>query len=185
MKKEALFAIIIGVLLGLGITYGIYQFRQRSSASTQTAETAEVTPQPTPATEKLLITSPKDGAVLSETKIRLSGTAESDEKIVIFVNDKEYITQADDIGAFAQEIELDTGGNVIEVTAINATGGQKVQKFEVVVSTASLDEEAPVASDEASVEPTATPAKKAVATPKATAAPTKKPTATPKETTEQ
>lgn len=153
MKKEALFAIIIGVLLGLGITYGIYRFSNQNARSpVNSIEQATITPSPTPSSEKLLITSPKDGSVLSDTNLRMSGTAESNEMIVIFVNNNEYFTKADDIGAFAQDLQLDNGGNRIEVTAINQSGNQKVVTLDVVVSTASLEETAPVASDSAKTE---------------------------------
>lgn len=174
MKKEALFAIIIGVTLGLGITYGIYQFRQSTAQSGSNEELIEstiTTPTSTPSNETLLITSPKDGAVLEETRVRLSGTSQENNTIVIFVNDREYITQADNIGAFAQDIELDMGGNKIKISAVNESGDQETQEIDVVVSTASLEEKVEEASPEAKPTSSTTgttipsPTRRATATP--------------------
>lgn len=159
MKKEALFAIIVGIIVGLGITYAIYHFRQmlvpanNSADSTLVAPTATATPVPN---DKLIITSPDDEAVLAETSATISGSADPSQMIVIFVNDEEYITQADDIGAFAEEVTLDSGSNVIKVTAIAADGTQTSKEIVVVVSTASLDqveESADTASPSASATP--------------------------------
>lgn len=182
MKKEAIFAIIFGIILGLGITFGIYKFRQnRAPTAEEQLQQIEATPTITEtANEKLLIISPKDESIVTSTTLRISGTAEANEMIAILVNEKEYVTQADSIGAFAQNVELDQGGNVIEVTAIAADGKQTTVTQNIVVSTASLDEKvaAPTEEKEAtasaktSVAPTKAPTKaatKATATPKATA----------------
>lgn len=184
MKKEAIFAIIIGIVVGLGITYGIYKIRQVQLPNSQSSQTEETDLSPTPAAEsnqKLLITSPKDESVLSETALRISGTAEANEIIVIFLNDDEHITQADSIGAFAQDVELLSGGNLIDITAIAADGTETKQSLHVVVSTASLEETvtAEEASDDAKPTPKATTSAKATTKPTAAVKPTSKPTTAP------
>ncbi len=163
MKKEALFAIIVGIIVGLGITYGIYQFRQVLVPSTQTnnsddSSTALLSASPTP-NEKLIIISPENEAVLASTTTTLSGSADSNQMIVVFVNNREYITQADDIGAFAIEVTLDLGSNVITVSSLGADGKQTTKELVVVVSTASLDnlEEVSEASPAATPRATTTP----------------------------
>lgn len=188
MKKEAIFAIIIGIILGLAITFGIYKFRQTTapSAEDQIEKIEQQTPSDTtePSNEKLLITAPKDESILSSSNLRISGNADANEMIVILVNDKEYITQADSIGAFAKDVELDQGGNIIEVTAIAADGKQTTVTQHIVVSTDSLDEKvdateeatesAKTASSSAkttSKTPTPTLTKKTTTAPKATATP--------------
>jgi hypothetical protein len=180
MKKEAIFAILIGIILGLGITFGIYKFRQnRAPDNTLNAE-SDLTPTPTPgsATDKLLITAPKDEAVLSSTNLRVSGTAEANEMIVILLNDLEFVTQADSIGAFAQDVELAQGGNILEIIAIGSDGQETKQTLNVVVSTDSLDEKVAPAEDSestSSAKATPKPTTKVSTTP----APTKKSTTAP------
>lgn len=162
MKKEALFAIVIGIIVGLGITYAIYQFRQKffpvQDTNLETAPSPSPSVQPT-AAEKLVITSPENEAVLATTASTISGTAESNEMVVIFINNKEYITQADEIGAFAADVTLDSGSNFIRVIATTADGRQKVKELVVVVSTASLDTvtEVEESSPSATVKPSASP----------------------------
>ncbi|MEO8581828.1 MAG: hypothetical protein ABI425_04635 [Patescibacteria group bacterium] len=176
MKKEAIFAIIMGVIVGLGITFGIYKLKKSSATSTED-QLKKIDQQATPtpsadANQKLLITSPKDESILTSTTLRVSGSAEPNEMIVVFINDKEYITQADSIGAFAQDVELDAGGNILQFTAIASDGKQTSVTQNVVVSSVSLDEAVEAApEDQASSSAKATPTKKPIATPKATATP--------------
>ena len=173
MRLEALAAIIIGVVMGLGITYGFYTIRSKALDSSQNTEvTPTPTPTPPPVSEKLLITAPQDEAVLASNELRISGTAEANEMVVILVNDDEFITQADDIGAFAQDVELKSGGNIITITAIAADGVQTSQTLHVAVSTADLTNtgNAESTTDEATAEAkagtkTPTPTKKASPTP--------------------
>lgn len=179
MKKEAIFAIIIGVLVGLGITFGIYQLRLKTSRTNTTNSdiTSDTTSTPTPtdnSNQKLLITSPIDESIVSSTDLRVSGTAEPNEMVVILINDKEYVTQADSIGAFAQDVELDNGGNIVTVIAVAADGTQTKVVYNVVVSSASLDEkvETSPAEDTASASATPKVTTKPTSVPKTTAKPT-------------
>ncbi len=180
MKKEAFLAIFIGIIVGLGITYGIYQVRQRFAppvAQIETVTSAEVLPSPSGA-EKLFITSPQNESVVYESDITLSGTTQSQEMVVIFVNEQEYITQADDIGAFAVKIQLTAGSNIIQVTSLSSDGTEHVKDLVVI-----LDPETGVetASASAKTNTTPSPSAKASASPKATVKPTvtPKPIATP------
>jgi len=178
MKKEAIFAIIIGIIVGLGITFGIYKLKSKATVSVEDQLNQQNTPTPSAdINQKLLITSPKDESILASTNLRVSGNAEPNELIVIFVNDKEYITKADSIGAFAMDVELDVGGNILEYTAVDPEGKQTTVTQNVVVSTASLDEKVESTAEDATASAKTSP----TATPKATG-PTKKPTATPKAT---
>lgn len=142
MKKEALFAIIIGVLVGLGVTYGMYSVRQRFFTPTDpmTLDTeAQPSPSPIASGEQLAILTPEDEAVLASTDLTLSGTTQPNHLVTVFVNQKEYVTQADEIGAFAVKVELDLGGNVITVTSINTDGSQVKKEISVIVSTVDLN----------------------------------------------
>lgn len=178
MKKEAIFAIIIGIIVGLGITFGIYKLKSKATVSVEDQLNQQNTPTPSAdINQKLLITSPKDESILASTDLRVSGNAEPNELIVIFVNDKEYITKADTIGAFAMDVELEVGGNIIEYTAIDVEGKQTTVTQNVIVSTASLDEKVEASEEDATASAKTSP----TATPKVTG-PTKKPTATPKAT---
>lgn len=140
MRIEALAAIVIGVVMGLGITYGFYTLRSQALQNQQTTEVAPTpTPTPEPINEQLLITSPTDESIVADPDLRISGNAEPNEMVVIFVNDDEYITQADEIGAFAQDVELQSGGNIITITVLAADGTQITEELHVVVSTADLN----------------------------------------------
>lgn len=184
MKKEAIFAILIGIIVGLGITFGIYTLKKKTAVSAEDqVKQIEAQATPTPAVDpnqKLLITSPKDESVLTSNSLRASGNAEPNEMVVVLVNDQEYVTQADNIGAFAIDLQLETGGNVIQFIAIGTDGKQTTLTQNVVVSSASFDEKVPTedetkeASDSAKstdTKTTPTPTKKPLSTPKPSATP--------------
>lgn len=139
MKKEAFLAIVIGIIVGLGITYGIYQIRQRFTPEPESIIDGLTTPAPESSpsgAEKLFITSPQNESVLYDSEITLSGTTLSQELVVIFVNEREYVTQADDIGAFAAKIQLDEGSNVIEVISIKNDGTEEKKDLVVILDPA-------------------------------------------------
>lgn len=151
MKKEALLAIVIGILVGLGITFAIYRVRLtllQNEPEESTLIESNITPSISPSTEKLLITSPLNESIVSSAQATVSGTAEGNEIVVVMVNDEEYITQADEIGAFAVNVTYSAGSNFITVTAISADGSQKTKELIVIFSTA-LDSNS-VATDSAS-----------------------------------
>lgn len=133
MRQEAVLAVIIGIILGLGVTYGIYQVKNRMSPAENGTLSTELSVSPTPAiNEKLLVTSPEDESVVTDTQITISGTAESNQMIVIYVNERNYTTQADEIGAFAVKVPLDLLSNVIEVTAISTDGTQEKKSLTII-----------------------------------------------------
>ena len=139
MRKEALFAILIGIIAGLGITYGIYRIRQIITPSpivnTETTENTFMQQEDEVINEKLFITVPEDGSITSKQTQTISGTAEPNEFIVILISDDQFITQADDIGAFAQEVPLKEGGNVIQIFALTTEGKQKKKQLVVARET--------------------------------------------------
>ena len=175
MKKEAFLAIFIGIVVGLGITYGIYQLRQKFTPvqPEESPSQAVIDTSPVPlATEKLFITSPQNENVLFEKEITLSGTTQSNEMVVVVVNDREYVTQADNIGAFAVKIELDSGSNIIAVTSINTSGAENKKDLVVILDPAISQ------TTEATASASTKPSPKSSATVK----PTVKATSTPKPT---
>jgi hypothetical protein len=143
MRVEAILAIIIGVILGLGVTYGIYQIRNVNAPETVTTESSPVVAQVTPTTdnssEKILITSPEDESVLTAEQITISGSVESNQMVVMFVNERNYVTQADEIGSFAVKAALDVGSNVIRISAVSSDGTQHEKELVVIREAASSD----------------------------------------------
>jgi hypothetical protein len=89
MKKEVLLAVMIGLTMGLLITYGIYrvQSAMNQPPATDVLETTVETDQ-TPAPTVIALHSPEQGVVQINQELIVTGTTIPDSAVVIFVNDQ-------------------------------------------------------------------------------------------------
>lgn len=157
MKKEIIIAIIVGIFLGLVITYGLYTSRTvaENNAQTQVNETLLDEGDQEINLNQLSIYEPTEGLVITEEKISISGASLANNFVVIFVGDKDIITQADESGNFSVEAELNSGANIITAIAIDENGQQSQVSRTVIVDDNSLNlSEAGQASDSATAEAT-------------------------------
>lgn len=148
MKKEVVIAILIGLSLGLFITYGIYQ--ARTGISRKSSETGLVVT-PTPTEEfsgELVLNSPTDESVQSETTTSVSGTTIPQSYVVVFVGNNETITTSDGSGNFSVDVDLEDGSNIITVYVIDEDGRKLSVERTVIVSDLDFTE----ASDSATTE---------------------------------
>lgn len=144
MRKEILLAIVVGILVGLAITFGIYTvrqqlFRNQTPAAIEESRSAGVAT-PMPATTSILtLQKPEQDFLTAENSVQVVGRALPESYIVILTNETEYITSADKDGDFSQEVELEAGGNKITIVSIASTGEQEAISRNVVYSTVDLD----------------------------------------------
>lgn len=147
MKKEVVIAILIGLSLGLFITYGIYQARTGISRRSDT----DLTVSPALSDElsgELILNSPLDESVQNEDTVSVSGTTIPNSFVVVFVGNDETITTADDSGNFSVEVTLVDGANIITVSVVDQDGRTLSLERTVIVS----DEEFEEATESASTE---------------------------------
>ena len=172
MKKEMLVAVVIGFLLGLVITYGIYRLRIAGNQKTANPVTSPA-PSSSPSDAESLITihSPEDGRVQSEKSTTVTGSTISEAYVVLFVNNTEYIRQADGDGNFSFEVTLEDGSNLLTLEVLTEDG-TTITKERTVVVTSLYDQ--PITE---TATPSATP--KASATPRPSVRPTVQPKASP------
>jgi len=145
MKKEILIAIIIGFVLGLVITFGIWtankslkegvtQNQQEEVAKNETITT------PTQAEEKLPLTiiSPENNALLNQEKLEIVGKTSPKAVVAISYEEGEKIIEADEKGDFKGEITLIGGGNEITISAFDNQGNEASKTLNLVFSTAEI-----------------------------------------------
>lgn len=136
MKKEVLFAIFLGLGLGLIVTFGIYTAR---NVILHRSDEVELTPTATPGTAptdaSLSVFSPLDESVQFDNKAKVTGTTYPNAHVIIFVNNAAQITTADGSGNFSIDITLNAGPNVVTVRALDNNGNQAEQKRTVVLTT--------------------------------------------------
>lgn len=175
MRKEILLAIILGIAAGLGLTLVLYTVRQRfggnrTPSAIEESRQKSASPSPTSASS-LSIQQPTNNLLTSEATVRIVGRALPQSYIIILTPNNEFFTTADQDGDFAQEVELQTGANLITVNSTTPEGQQETVSLSVVYSTVNLDGE--VASSTATLAPSPSPSP-ATRT-RATATPTPRP----------
>lgn len=144
MRKEVLLAILIGVGLGLLITFAVYQNR-RSESDAQKDQVQELISSPTlneqENTSQLAITSPENNLIIDSQRLIVSGNTQANNSVIIVINDQEIITNADESGNFSKEIRLDQGANILTIYSINQDGLLTQTDRTVIVDENFLSEE--------------------------------------------
>lgn len=135
MKKEVLVAILVGLSMGLIITFGVYRVRNSiaEAPATNLVETTEET-QETVVPTMLALHSPEDGIVQVEKELTVTGTTTPNSFVVLFINDTDFISDADESGNFSFKAELEDGANIIRVHVLDNEGSTIVEERLVVVS---------------------------------------------------
>lgn len=142
MQKEVLLAVVVGFVVGILLTFGIWQANQaiRKSTLVSPALTEEIESSPAPLTTKprLTIISPSNELLTSETKVSLKGSFSSDSQIAIIFEGSEKIVETDGDGNFETEIELVAGENLIQIIGINNDDEEDRETLMIVHSTAEI-----------------------------------------------
>lgn len=140
MKKEVLIAIIIGFVLGLIITFGIWTANRALKAPPEEVEepTPVLSPSPTVSPLFLEITAPEDNSISEEEEVELSGKTVPEAVVVVLYLEGEKIIQADEEGNFSTEITLVGGANDVTVTAYDLEGDEASQTLTIIYSTAEI-----------------------------------------------
>ena len=145
MKKEILIAIIIGFILGLVITFGIWTANRSLQENTQTQTTEVNESQPiveTSPTEEgqisLIISSPENNTIVNQAKVEISGQTVAQATVIILFEEGEEVFQVDEKGEFSQEINLVGGANEIKITAFDAEGNETNKTLNLVYSSVEI-----------------------------------------------
>lgn len=152
MKKEILLAILIGLAFGLFITYGLYRVRKATqSAKTQPASTTApaASPSSDPDAALLTILNPEDNLVQEEDTTTVTGTTQPNAIVVLFVNQEEHISTADETGNFSFTVDLETGSSILTVHSIDENGKTTSATRTIVVSSLFSEQQDETASESA------------------------------------
>lgn len=135
MRKEVFIAILIGLILGGAVAFGIWRANLALvKEEVQTEQSAIPSPQEQ-TLSSLIITQPENNTVVSEDKVTVKGAATPNANIVFLTIEDEIITQATREGTFEQEVELIGGANEIIVIAYDDQGNESRSSVVVVYST--------------------------------------------------
>ncbi|MCX6726329.1 MAG: hypothetical protein NTY75_00735 [Candidatus Shapirobacteria bacterium] len=148
MLKDIILAIILGTLLGFGLTGGYFAVKKSSSVSTNppqiVAPTVQVTSStPTPAilttqSNQITIISPQNQSIVANSKITVKGSTAPNSYLIITTQTKSYYSQSDPAGNFAVDIEIDSGANLISLNSFDSQDIQATSTLLVTYSTAKI-----------------------------------------------
>ncbi len=142
MRKEVIFAILIGLLLGFIILYGIRLANlstQKAAAPTPTQTVSpSLTPTPTQ-TSKLTIKQPSNHAVVNTAILTITGTTIPDSQVALQNSEDDTLTTADTSGNFSAQLKLTGGENIIKVTALSPEKILEEVQLIIIYTTAKID----------------------------------------------
>lgn len=136
-------AVLIGIGLGLLITFGLYTARKSIKQAGQIVSplvenkdndansSQEIIP-------SLSLLSPIDQSISKESKTSIVGSAAPSSWIIILTETGEKMVQADEKGNFTTEVFLVSGENEIEVKNISDKGEIISKVLTIVYSTAEI-----------------------------------------------
>ena len=147
MRKELVWAGIIGISFGLIIGFGVYRVRSKISPKEVIAPTP--IPQANLGQLKVALNKPEDFSVTTESVIEVSGITKGSSWVIASSEAGDYIAKAENDGSFSINVELEAGVNILQVTSVNNQSESSSQKVLVVYSP-SFQTTAPSSSPESS-----------------------------------
>ncbi|MBI1863823.1 hypothetical protein HYS03_01305 [Candidatus Woesebacteria bacterium] len=146
MRKEVVFAILAGSIIGIVVAFGAYrlnlsfQKKNENIASQEPTNPNSPTSSPTPEEFKIVLAKPQNYDVLLNSNYAISGITKPNVYVVAFDTDDEYITRSDGNGVFEIKAQLNSGANEVKIVAIDDSGKSSQTKITLVYSQDFADE---------------------------------------------
>lgn len=142
MRKEVVLAIIIGIILGGIVLYGIKIANQSATqgptSGTEASNTNNPTPTPTPV-NTISIISPTDHAVLFSPTVTLKGKTQPNISVAITTDSGDTIINSDDQGNFSTDATLIGGENNISAVAVFPDESTASASISIIYTTSQID----------------------------------------------
>lgn len=143
MRKEVIFAIILGLILGGVILYGIQlanESAQRAAATaTNPAPTATPSASPTASATNLTIISPQNNSVVTTGSIKIVGRTSPKADVAIQSSEDDILVTADESGNFSADFSVSGGENIIQITSLSPDQKQESLTLTIIYTTAKID----------------------------------------------
>lgn len=138
MRKEAIIAVVAGLIIGVIAAFGIWQVNsQKAPQEVLTSTSPEQTPTPVLSTKTtgINLTQPQTNSVLTSSPTTLTGITQPNTLIAISGEEEDYTIVSNVDGSFTQEVELVSGVNQIKLFAFDQSGQKQESEITVVYST--------------------------------------------------
>lgn len=132
MRKEFLWAGIIGITFGLILAFGAW--RVKSTVTTKNILTPSPTPQAGVEKNRITLNKPRNLDVITASPYVVSGITKSSSWVVISIGNTDYLTKSETDGSFSVEIKPEAGINQIKATSVSDQGSSSTQEVLAVYS---------------------------------------------------
>lgn len=154
MIKELSLAIVLGLLIGFGLTGTYFYVRQTknnqknppnivvptTAPENNSSDQNSVSPPPNfSSLPELKINSPQNNDIISTSKTTIKGQSSPNSLIIITTPLKNYHLSADVQGLFSQEITLEAGFNSLNITTIDQNDKENHFELFITYSTTKLE----------------------------------------------
>jgi hypothetical protein len=137
MRKEILYAIVGGIILGLIVAFGVYRINSTIYSKNKNISIDVPTPTPTSIDNsklKVVLDKPEEDDVVISSLITVSGLTKPKTWLALSGESSDYLVMSDSSGAFSQDIDLAAGVNQIKVTAFENNGNESATRVLVIYS---------------------------------------------------
>ena len=138
MKKERVVLAFIAAIIGLfvaGVAFYIYQSSKTINVPNPTTSPSVKNPAEKIQNVILNLTNPPDESVINNKVVQVSGNTKPDATIIVLTElDQKVVTPSSE-GDFSTTVNINSGENIIEITAIAPNGEEKTIKRTVTFST--------------------------------------------------
>ncbi|MBQ6436358.1 hypothetical protein IJJ27_02215 [bacterium] len=140
--KEYLIVIGLGLLVAFGVTLFLYYHSSDNlpPQATPTPTPAPITELPDKKSNPLTLDNLENESVFDTKSLTITGHTFPNLPVVIFINQKNFITDSDEFGNFSFDVNLESGSNLIQVTSVDQGGQSYSQERLVIYTNKSLDE---------------------------------------------
>lgn len=147
MRKEVVFAIIIGLFLGAVILVG-WQLADQSAKQAALRSTAVLspdsqsgTPAPPPVVQSINVISPQNHSVVNADSVKITGKTFPNATIAIYSSEDDALVTADQDGGFSIDLSLIGGENVINLAVLKDDQTINSTKISLIYTTAKFTSE--------------------------------------------
>jgi hypothetical protein len=149
MIKEYFITIILGAILGFGVTGSFFALHQNNTkqntttispvpTNTQMSTQVSVTPSISEKKSSIDIISPENNTVLSTAKTNIKGNTKPNSLIIISTPSQTFSDKSNSNGVFNINIELDSGVNFIKISSIDSDDNQEETELNLTYSTTKI-----------------------------------------------
>lgn len=133
MRKEIVFAIVFGGVLGLVVAFGIWRVNSALLTKNKGGEKVEASPTPKP--EFLVsLAKPENNDVITSSPFEITGLTKAGALVAVSAEENDYVADANSQGIFSKPVNLAGGVNQILLTVYDEAGNPAEARVLVVFS---------------------------------------------------